>query len=296
MSIEKIDDDTYSECFKMWYSRILITAADSELALEAARSTVGFATSIIMCSAEAGIEKIIDSSETPDGRPGVIIQIWTRRSKQMKDELLARISQCALTAPTTRIFNMLQDGEKSEPIGKLISYFGDGYQKQINFHNRKMWEIPVMDGLFQIEETFQIAKGIAGGVLIIIGINELDTLNVTRAGLQALRKSDAKAITAFPAGICRAGSKIGSKYSFLSESTNHKFCPTLKEEVPDSLLPANANCVYEIVINAINEEELKKAMKSIINAIRNDDRIIKITSSNYEGQLGSIMIHLKEFV
>ena len=48
MSTEKIDD-TYSECFKMWYSRVLITAADEELALEAARSTIGFATSIIMC-------------------------------------------------------------------------------------------------------------------------------------------------------------------------------------------------------------------------------------------------------
>ena len=214
----------------------------------------------------------------------------------MKDELLTRISQCALTAPTTRIFNMLQDGEKSEPIGKLISYFGDGYQKQIDVYNRKMWEIPVMDGLFQIEETFHMAKGIAGGVLIIMGIKELETLNVARAGIQALQKSEAKAITAFPAGICRAGSKIGSKYSFLNESTNHKFCPTLKEEVSDSLLPDNANCVYEIVINAINEEELKNAMKSIINTIKNDDRIIKITSSNYEGQLGSIMIHLKELV
>ena len=36
MSTDKIVD-TFSECFKMWFSRILITAIDEETALEAAR-------------------------------------------------------------------------------------------------------------------------------------------------------------------------------------------------------------------------------------------------------------------
>lgn len=292
---EKIDD-TYSECFNMWYSRILITAIDLDLALEAANSTIGYATSIIMCSAEAGIEKILSSTETPDGRPGVIIQIWTRRSKNMKDEILSRLSQCALTAPTTRIFNALEAGEKSEPIGKLISYFGDGYQKKTEIYNRIMWEIPVMDGNFLIEESFQFSKGIAGGVLIIIGPDELETLNATRDAVKEMKLSGAKAISAFPAGICRAGSKIGSKYTFLNESTNHKYCPTLKEKVADSLLPANAKCAYEIVINAADEQELRKAMRSIIQFIKDDKRVSIITSSNYEGKLGSIKIELRDLL
>ncbi|MCK5182856.1 MAG: formylmethanofuran--tetrahydromethanopterin N-formyltransferase, partial [Candidatus Heimdallarchaeota archaeon] len=40
MSKDKIVD-TFSECFKMWFSRILITAIDEETVLEAAQSTVG---------------------------------------------------------------------------------------------------------------------------------------------------------------------------------------------------------------------------------------------------------------
>jgi formylmethanofuran--tetrahydromethanopterin N-formyltransferase len=289
-------EDTFSECFKMWCSRLLITAIDKEMAKAAAQSTVGFATSIIMCSAEAGIERFISKDKTPDGRPGFIIQIWTRRSKKMKDELLARISQSALTAPTTSIYNFLDVGEKSEPIGKLISYFGDGHQKKIQKFNRDMWEIPVMDGPFLIEEIFNFTKGIAGGVLILIGKTIEETLEVTREAVKAIKGSEAKVITSFPGGICRAGSKIGSKYSFLNESTNHKYCPSLKNIVTDSLLSEEANCAYEIVINGTTEQEVRLAMKTAIKAVKDDERIIKITSANYEGKLGSIQIPLKELI
>ena len=289
-------EDTFSECFKMWVARILITAEDAELALVAARSTVGYATSIIMCSAEAAIETIVDANTTPDKRPGVIIQIWTRRSSKMKDELLSRISQCAMTTPTTSIFNALEEGEKSYSIGKLISYFGDGYQKQVSKFGKIMWEIPVMDGDFLIEEKFNITKGIAGGLFLLIGKNQKETLAAARTAITAIKKSEAKAITSFPSGICRAGSKIGSEYTFLNESTNHKFCPTLKDKVKDSLLPEGGNCAYEIVINALSEAELKKAMKAVILAVKDDKNIVRITSSNYEGKLGPIQIPLKELV
>ncbi|NHJ33231.1 MAG: formylmethanofuran--tetrahydromethanopterin N-formyltransferase [Asgard group archaeon] len=293
MSKDKIND-TYSECFKMWFSRILITAIDEETALEAAQSTVGFATSIIMCSAEAGIERIVSAKDTPDKRPGVIIQIWTKRSKLMKDELLARISQSAMTAPTTSVFNYLENGEKSEPIGKLISYFGDGHQEKVSIFDRDMWEIPVMDGSFLIEESFNFSKGIAGGLLIIIGKSTKETLEVARLAVKTIHDSSAKVITSFPGGICRSGSKIGSKYTFLTESTNHQFCPTLVDDIDDSFLPEEAQCVYEIVINAVNEQDLKLALKQAINVIKDNENVIQITSSNYGGELGSIKINLKD--
>lgn len=293
MSKDKIVD-TFSECFKMWFSRILITAIDEETVLEAAQNTVGFATSIIMCSAEAGIERIVPAKETPDNRPGVIIQIWTKRSKLMKEELLARISQSAMTAPTTSVFNYLEEGEKNAPIGKLISYFGDGHQKKISKYGRTMWEIPVMDGSFLIDESFNFAKGIAGGLLILIGESTVETLAATKLAIQKIQDSSAEAITSFPGGICRSGSKIGSKYSFLDESTNHQFCPTLKDKIEDSLLPKKAHCVYEIVINAASEQDLKLAMKHAITAVKDNEKIIQITSSNYDGELGSIKINLKD--
>ncbi|MCF2142381.1 MAG: formylmethanofuran--tetrahydromethanopterin N-formyltransferase [Candidatus Heimdallarchaeota archaeon] len=292
--VPPIIDDTYSECFTMWYSRILITAIDEEMALIAAQETIGFATSIIMCSAEAGIERLVSAKETPDNRPGVVIQIWTRHSKQMKDELLSRLSQCAMTTPTTNIFNFTSVAEKSVPVGKLIAYFGDGFQKKITKFGHELWEIPVMDGSFLIEDSFNIAKGIAGGLLILLGTEQVATLQAAKTAVKAIRDSKAQAITSFPGGICRSGSKIGSKYSFLNESTNHRFCPGLKKDVSDSLLPPEVQCAYEIVINAVNEDELKKALKAGIDALRENNAIVKITSSNFGGELGKITINLKD--
>ncbi len=294
--VPPIIDDTYSECFTMWYSRILITAIDEEMALIAAQETVGFATSIIMCSAEAGIERFVSAKETPDNRPGVVIQIWTRHSKQMKDELLSRLSQCAMTTPTTNIFNFTSVAEKSVPVGKLIAYFGDGFQKKITKFGRELWEIPVMDGSFLIEDSFNIAKGIAGGLLILLGTEQMATLQAAKTAVKAIRDSKVQAITSFPGGICRSGSKIGSKYSFLNESTNHRFCPGLKKDVSDSLLPPEVQCAYEIVINAVNEDELKKALKAGIGALRKNNAIVKITSSNFGGELGKITINLKDLI
>jgi formylmethanofuran--tetrahydromethanopterin N-formyltransferase len=61
MSPLKIKDveiiDTFAEAFPMAGTRIVITAPTLEWALIAARTMTGFATSVIACGAEAGIER-----------------------------------------------------------------------------------------------------------------------------------------------------------------------------------------------------------------------------------------------
>ncbi|MBO0769746.1 MAG: hypothetical protein J2O48_13770, partial [Solirubrobacterales bacterium] len=65
--------DTYAEAFQMRYSRLLITAATEAWAHEAGRIMTGFATSVIGCKCEAGIERTLSAEETPDGRPGIAV-------------------------------------------------------------------------------------------------------------------------------------------------------------------------------------------------------------------------------
>ena len=69
-------ENTYAEMFSMWVGRVLITAATERWASISANSATGFAVSIIMSPAEAGIETTVPSRDTPDGRPGAIIQIY----------------------------------------------------------------------------------------------------------------------------------------------------------------------------------------------------------------------------
>ena len=69
-------DDTFAEAFPMSGTGIVITAGHERWVLEAARSMTGFATSVIACGVEAGIDRMLSPEETPDGRPGVRILIF----------------------------------------------------------------------------------------------------------------------------------------------------------------------------------------------------------------------------
>ena len=98
-------DDTYAEAFPAWISRVIITGATKEFALAAAVEATGFATSTIGCPCEAGIESYLPGEDTPDGRPGYAILICNPSKKKLKEQLIERIGECILTAPTTAAFN-----------------------------------------------------------------------------------------------------------------------------------------------------------------------------------------------
>ena len=99
--------DTFAEMFPLWAGRILITADTEKWALISATIATGFAVSIIMSPAEAGIECTVPADQTPDKRPGVLIQIYNRDRFELKNSFLTRMGQCILTCPTTKAFNGL---------------------------------------------------------------------------------------------------------------------------------------------------------------------------------------------
>src|SRR4029077_5786578 len=105
-------DDTFAEAFGMRATRIVITALDSKWALHAARTATGFATSVIACGCEAGIERELAPEEAPDGRPGPAILLFAVSSKELAKQVERRVGQCVLTAPTTACFS----GMDGEPI------------------------------------------------------------------------------------------------------------------------------------------------------------------------------------
>ena len=62
--------DTFAEAFDMRAARVMITAKPPAWARTAAQTMTGFATSVIGCKVEAGIEAELAPEDTPDGRPG----------------------------------------------------------------------------------------------------------------------------------------------------------------------------------------------------------------------------------
>jgi len=286
-------EDTFAELFDIKIARILITALDCDWALIAAREAVGFGTSVIMCPAEAGIEKLASPEETPDGRAGVYIMICHPNEKNLEKQLIARIGQCILTAPTTAVFDGFPESEKKFDVGNKIRYFGDGFEKQVEVGGRKCWSIPIMEGEFIIENDIGYINGLAGGNIIIMGENQTSALMAAKAAVDAISNVEG-VITPFPGGIVASGSKVGSKkYKFLVASTNEKFCPSLRDVV-DTNIPSNVKSVYEIVINGISIEHIKKAMRIGILAATKVPGVIKITAANFEGKLGKHKIDLSD--
>lgn len=296
MNVSGIEvEDTYAEAFDIKISRFLVTAYDYHWALVAAREATGFGTSIIMCPAEAGIEKKALHSETPDGRAGYYVQICHMDDKKLENQLIARIGQCILTSPTASVFDGLKKSETKFDTGSKLRYFGDGYETSVERYGRKLWEIPVMQGKFVIEDNIGYTKGIAGGNFFIMGENQPSALSAAKTAVEAIQDVEG-VITPFPGGIIASGSKLGAnKYSFLKATANEKFSPELRDKV-DSQLPEEVNAVYEIVINGIDIDAVKEAIRAGILAASEIPGVVGITAGNYGGKLGKHMIYLNELV
>ena len=286
-------DNEFAEAFPTWVCRVIITAVTMEWARKAATEATGFATSAIGCPCEAGIEQELDGSQTPDGRPGVSILICAGK-KKIKDQVVERLAECVLTAPTTAVFNGITNSE--EKIQVKLHFFGDGHEYQKEVGGRKCWVIPIMEGEYIGEEEFGIVKGVAGGNFFVMAENQMAALMGAQASVDAIAKVPGT-ITSFPGGIVASGSKVGSlKYKFMPASTNEKYCPTLREKVPDSKVPAGIKGVYEIVIDGIDEKSVAAAMAAGIKAAVLVPGVKFITAGNFGGTLGPFKIELHKIL
>jgi formylmethanofuran--tetrahydromethanopterin N-formyltransferase len=286
-------EDTFAEAFGMWGARIVVTADTPGWATHAARSLTGFATSVIGCKCEAGIERELDAAETPDGRPGISALLFATDADGLAKRLVERVGQTVLTCPTTACFNGLE-AEREVVVGGLLRYFGDGWQASKVLAGRRYWRIPVMEGEFLVEERFGIVEGVGGGNLIILAEDTPTALRAAEAAADAVRAVEG-AITPFPGGIARSGSKVGSRYKGQIASTNHVLCPTLRVQVDDSQVPDGVGSVFEIVIDGLAPEPVREAMRVGLDAAARAGAR-KLTAGNYGGTLGEHHFHLKELV
>lgn len=284
--------DTFAEAFAMWGTRVIITAERPKWAMAAARSMTGFATSVIGCRCEAGIEGEIPADETPDGRPGVSVLLFAGSAKGIGNRLVERIGQCVMTCPTTACYNGLESEEKVVVGGKL-RYFGDGYQASKVLGNQRLWRIPVMEGEFLVEESFGVQPAVGGGNFLVLGCDLATTLDAVEAAVEAMQVPGV--ILPFPDGVVRSGSKPGSKYKSLPASTNDAYCPSLRGTAPKTQLPESVTCVLEIVIDGLDEAAVAHSMRLGIQAAAREG-IVSITAGNYGGNLGQYQLHLHQLM
>ena len=290
-------DDTFAEAFGMRATAVIITADSLRWARQAALTMTGFATSVIGCGCEAGIDGELTVTQTPDRRPGVRVLLFAVSTAELQKQLQTRVAQCVLTSTGSACYAGL-DGEETLRLGNALRYFGDGWQISKRFGDKHYWRIPVMDGEFVCEATTGLTKqAVGGGNLLIMGRTAQTTLVAAEAATAAIAKVP-NAIMPFPGGIVRSGSKVGSKYKGVPASTNHAYCPTLRGAVATALDP-DAACVLEIVIDGLTSEAVAAAMGAGIAAVTElgpDRGAVRIGAGNYGGKLGPHHYHLRELL
>ena len=289
-------DDTFAEAFNMRGTRVIITAQNQKWAYHAANAMTGFATSVIGCGVESGIERELSETETPDGRPGISILMFAMGSKVLMQQLETRMGQCILTCPTAAAFSGV-DSEDKINLGKNLRYFGDGFQTSKLINRKRYWRVPVMDGEFLVQETTGMVRAIGGGNFLVLGISQAQVLAACETAIEAM-KMVPNVIMPFPGGVVRSGSKVGSKYKTMFASTNDAFCPTLKG-ITNTELDDDIESVMEIVIDGLTFEDIAKAMKIGIEAVCTfgiSGGIKRISAGNYGGKLGPHHFKLHEIL
>jgi formylmethanofuran--tetrahydromethanopterin N-formyltransferase len=276
-------EDTFAEAFAMRVARAVVTAETRAWAQTAALVTTGYATSVIGCDAEAGVEAELEPEHTPDGRPGVSLLVFGFSKDALGKALLNRVGQCIMTCPTTACYDGLPGGADQVKVGGLLRFFGDGFQSSKKLEQRRFWRVPVMDGEFVCEESFSVYRAVAGGNFLMLGVDPASTLAAAEAAVAAIREVRG-VIMPFPGGVVRSGSKVGSRYKALRASTNDEYCPTIRA-IARSKLPETVNAVYEIVIDGLDVPAVRRAMAVGIRAACRDG-VHTISAGNYGGKLG----------
>ncbi len=285
--------DTYAEAFGMTATRLVITAATPRWARTAAACLTGFATSVIGCKVEAGIEAELAPEATPDGRPGMAVLLFAFNAEELGKRVVERVGQTVLTCATAACFDGLPDGPERVGLGRVLRFFGDRYQSSKVVGGRRYWRVPVMEGEFLCEESVGAQKAIGGGNLLLLAESVEAALRAAEAAVDAMRMSGV--VMPFPGGVVRSGSKVGARhYKKMVASTNDAFCPTLRgRRRVKSELPDGVNSVLEIVANGLDRDAIQASLRAGIEAACLPG-IVEISAGNYGGKLGKHLFRLHE--
>ena len=287
-------EETFAEAFTMRVARLIVTGRSMRWAREAALKLTGFATSVIGCKCEAGIERELAETETPDGRPGISILFMVMSKDDMGKRLIERVGQTVLTCPTTACYDGLPAAPDRVGVGSALRFFGDGFQASKLIGGERFWRIPVMEGEFLVQEKFGMVKGVGGGNFLILARSADAALAAAEAAADAIAGHPG-VILPFPGGVVRSGSKVGSRrIKSMIASTNDAYCPTLRA-VTTSALPDTVNSVLELVINGTDADAIASAMRVGIDAACRDG-VVSISAGNYGGKLGPHHFHLRKIM
>jgi formylmethanofuran--tetrahydromethanopterin N-formyltransferase len=298
--MKAIIEDTYAEAFEGLYCRVMITADNRETLRKAAEDATATPAEVIGRT-EGGVEKWLRKNETPDRRLGALLQFWGKIDEEkpfekslerLEKELSYRIRQDILVKPFTSLFDALPRAEGKLDMMERVGHCGDGYEWEETRFGRKVIIVPIMVPDFKVERRIGYARGVSGGNFWYMCKTKKAFWKASKRALECI--NDVEGVIT-PFDVCSAGSKVETKFPLIGPTTNHLYCPSLKNKLAgESLVPKGVKYIPEIVINGVSTVAVKEAMKVGIEAASRVDGVLRISAGNYGGTLGKYRIHLQE--
>ena len=284
--------DTFAEAFGMRAARVVITAQSAAWARTAAQSMTGFATSVIGCKVEAGIEAELPAEITPDRRPGVSVLLFGFDAEGLQRQLIDRVGQTVLTCPTTACFDGLPDAPERVTVGGQLRHFGDKFQSSKVLNGQRYWRIPVMEGEFLVQEAFGIQKAIGGGNLLILAENQTAALAAAEAAVEAMRRCAASSCRS-PAASCAPAARSARRNTrtWSRPPTTRTVRRCAGATVSRASCRSASNSVLEIVVDGLDRSAIEQALRAGLDAACRPG-VVEISAGNYGGKLGKHHFHL----
>jgi formylmethanofuran--tetrahydromethanopterin N-formyltransferase len=293
-------EDTYAEAFTGIFCRVIVTAADEETLRKASEDSTA-TPSVVIGRTEGGVENYLSQKETPDKREGALLQFWgeinpkktfEQSLKKFETELSYRIRQDILIKPFTAVYDALPCAEGKIDMMETVGHCGDGYERVEKRYRREVIVVPLMVPDFIIERYLGYARGVMGGNFwVMCKTNQA----LKQAGQRALAAIHDVQGVVTPFDVCSAGSKPETHFPKIGPTTNHLYCPSLKERLgKESRVPEGVRYIAEIVFNGVSLDEVKQATKVGIEAVTSVDGVVKVSAGNYGGKLGEHKIFLRE--
>ena len=247
-------------------ARLIVTAETAGWARTAAGLATGYATSVIGCDAEAGIERDVPrrrDARRPARRQPARLRLQPRRARQGARQPRRPVHP---DLPDDRLLQRLLPGRgRRVKVGGNLRFFGDGFQSSKKLDGRRYWRVPVMDGEFLCEDMFGVKRAVAGGNFLILG-------HGPGRGARAPRRRPSRPSAQCPASSCpspAASSAAAARSAAATRSCGPRpTTPTARRSAAraGAACPTSVNAVYEIVIDGLDVAAVEAAMRVGVRA------------------------------
>ncbi|TFH10913.1 MAG: hypothetical protein E4H08_02605 [Candidatus Atribacteria bacterium] len=289
-------EDTYCECTDVYIARVLLTAISESVAIHEAAYLSGWSI-ITSVPIQGCIEGFVPSAETPDGRPGVLIQLNAPTpvgAEPFRRAVLERL-YILPHLPTCSLFDATPEGRAEDwiDVAAHVGRWGDGFERDVVIGGHDALSIPIMTGDQVVDRKIGVCIG-TDGVLEIFARDAASCVaGAQEAVARIVRDVRDVAVFNYPVGGISGAKVGGTTYTEEGVTINEPFCPSLRKIVKTKI-PDAANAVIEFPMTAISEAAVRLGLKAAIDAFTDTPGSVEITAPSFGGAWGGRHVYLRD--